>query len=420
MRDKRRGIFSAGILANIAVVGFGILLYFAFLNFSGLRAAFDRLLSILSPFLLGAVIAFLLDIPTRFFERKLFSRLRRKRVLSILAAYMSTLLVLALLLWLIIPQVIESIVTLLGNANAYLANLNGLMDWIGQQFALEPDSIDQFLLSYEDLLNQILAMARGLLPNVIDISMRVGSGIVSILTAVIASIYMLSGKEQLLHQCRRGLYALAPPRAADTAVRIKKLSLSVFTNFISGKLLDSACIGIICFVLMSLIDWLFIDMPFTLLISVIVGVTNIIPFFGPFIGAIPSAMILLIVNPMSALWFTVMIIVLQQFDGNILGPKILGGSTGLSALWVLVAIITGGGLFGFMGMLAGVPVVAVLHTLFSELINAKLRARGLGASGGDMLPPDGESGKPLIFTPKPEDLEMHESIGDRENEEARR
>ncbi|MDR1059929.1 MAG: AI-2E family transporter [Clostridiales bacterium] len=419
MKNKRRGIFSARILANIAVVGFGILLYFAFLHISGLKAAFDRLLGILSPFLLGTVIAFLLGIPTRFFERKLFSRLRHKRVLSILAAYMSTLIVLALLLWLILPQVIESIVTLLGNAGSYLDNLNELMDWIGRQFAIEADSVDQFLLSYEDLLNQILAMARDLLPNILNISMRIGSGIVSILTAVIASIYMLSGKEQLLHQCRRGLYALCPPRAADIVVRIQKLSLSVFTNFISGKLLDSACIGIICFVLMSLMDWLFIDMPFTLLISVIVGVTNIIPFFGPFIGAIPSAMILLIVNPMSALWFTVMIIVLQQFDGNILGPKILGSSTGLSALWVLAAIIVGGGLFGFIGMLAGVPVVAVLHTLFSELIDTRLRARGLGAKDGDMVP-DGENGKPLIFSPDAKDLEPHESIGERDNEEARR
>jgi predicted PurR-regulated permease PerM len=380
MKKKRGGFFTQNVLSNLVVVCFGVLLYFALTNFGALRDAAGRLLAIISPFVIGALIAFLLDIPMRFFERRLYSGLRHRRTFAILTTYVSAIVLLVLLFWLVVPQLVESTISLLGNANLYLANLNELMDWIGKQFNLEPESVDQFLLSYEDLVKQLFEMVRGILPDILNFSMRVGSGLVSILTALIASVYMLAGKEKLFLQCRRGLYAFAPRRGADATARVFRLSAGVFSGFISGKLLDSAIIGLICFVCMSLINGFFIEMPFIPLISVIVAVTNVIPFFGPFIGAIPSAMILLMVNPMSALWFAVFIIVLQQFDGNFLGPKILGDSTGLPALWVLIAIVVGGGLFGFPGMIMGVPAVAVLHTLFSELINTRLRGAG-GADG---------------------------------------
>ena len=155
----------------------------------------------------------------------------------------------------------------------------------------------------------------------------------------------------------------------------------MFSGFIIGKIIDSAIIGVICFVGMSLLG-----MPFTLLISMIVGVTNVIPFFGPFIGAIPSIMILLMASPIDAIKFAIFVLALQQFDGNILGPKILGDSTGLSAIWVLVAIIVGGGLFGFAGMVVGVPTFAVLYSLTSDFLADRLKAKGITANGEPLKP----------------------------------
>ena len=376
MKRRRNRIFTKQTISYLTVTCFGVLLYFSLTNLASIVSFLGRLLSIASPFIFGAVIAFLLDMPRRFFEEKVFYKVKAKRVLAILASYTSALVSIVLLFWIVVPQIIESARSLLGNFNLYLFNLNEFIDYFGQQFNIDPENIDQFRLSYEDIINQLLTIVSQLLPDILNISMKIGSGLISTLTAFIASVYILASKEKLFRQCRRALYAFTPKQAADEMIRILNLSVKVFSNFIGGKILDSAIIGVICFVGLTLINAIVIEIPFIPLITVIVAVTNIIPFFGPFIGAIPSAMIILMVNPVSALWFTGFIIVLQQFDGNILGPRILGDSTGLPPLWVLVAIIVGGGLFGFMGMVAGVPAIAIIHTLFQELLNNKLRTAG--------------------------------------------
>ena len=384
MKNNRRIIFNKRTISNIVVICAGVLLYLGLSNFGAVRSAIGHFFSILSPFVVGLAIAYLLNLPTRFFERHLFAKLRGKRALSILCTYVLAFLVLALLLGMILPQVVESVSTLLRNVTLYLNNLNQLVTNIGARFDISEEILASFLLNYNDLIKQIMAFVRDMLPNLLGYTMRLGSGIVAALTALIASVYFLVGKEKLLMQCRRVLYALLPQQKAGEVVRVGRLSNNVFSGFISGKLLDSAIIGVICFIFMSLcniVASLFgissLQMPFTLLISVIIGVTNIIPFFGPFLGAIPAVMIMLMINPPSAIWFGLFIIVLQQFDGNILGPKILGDSTGLPAIWVLIAIIVGGGLFGFLGMLLGVPTAAVLYTLCSDFIEKRLKQKKL-------------------------------------------
>lgn len=384
MRDKGRGFFSKRMISSLAVVCFGVLLYMALSNFGAVTGAVGWFFSIFQPFVVGLCIAYLLNMPMRFFEDKLFKRFRKKRALAILTTYLLAVLVLAVLIGLILPQLFDSVARLLSSVGLYLSNLNSLVSSIGQRFDIAPESIDTFLLSYNDIVNSLVGMLRSALPDILNVGMRIGSGLIGALTALIASIYMLFGKEKLLRQSRRVLYAVVPQKTANETMRIGKMANGVFSGFIGGKLLDSLIIGIICFVFMSVMNILYsilgveaIRMPYAPLISVIIGVTNIIPFFGPFIGAIPSVMILLMVNPWSGLWFTVFIIVLQQFDGNVLGPKILGDSTGLPAMWVLIAIIVGGGLFGFTGMLLGVPTTAVLYTLASDLIEGRLRRNGL-------------------------------------------
>ena len=252
---------------------------------------------------------------------------------------------------------------LAANVPAYLRNLNDLLDFLIDKFHVDKEIVSQLGMTYKEIVQTLTAAVTAAAPQLLNFSMALGNGVVTGLTALISSIYMLAGKDKLIFQLKKVVYALMPTPRARRFLSVCDHANRVFAGFINGKLIDSAIIGVLCFVCMSLLR-----MPLALLISTVVGVTNVIPFFGP------------------ALWFGILIILLQQFDGNILGPKILGDSTGLSAIWVLVAIIVGGGLFGFAGMLLGVPAFAVLYSLSSDFIAARLAARGVDAAGEPARP----------------------------------
>ena len=204
----------------------------------------------------------------------------------------------------------------------------------------------------------------------------VASNFVAIFTSIAASIYMLADKDHLLHQLRTLAHAFLPEKAADNTLRICHYANVNFTGFFVGKIIDSAIIGVITFVAMTILR-----LDFALLISVFIGITNIIPVFGPFIGAIPSIFILLLIDPIQAVIFCVLILVIQQLDGNFIGPKILGSSVGISALWILFSIVVGGDLFGLVGMVVGVPVFATLYGLAQEFVHYTLDKRGLDSEG---------------------------------------
>lgn len=376
MNQNNRWKPNPNFFSNLAVVIIGISFYLAMSNLDLVRQAINGVLGVLSPFVGGFVIAYLLDGPVRFFEEK-FSM---KRGLSIAVSYLLAVVLFGVLLSFVLPQVVQSVMVLADNLNSYLSSLNAFVASVSTRFELDEEMIEGMMLSYTDLMKQATELLRTFMPELLNYSMAVGSGLVSALTAFIASVYMLMGKQRLLGQMRKVIYAFLPLKKARRMLAVCSNANRVFNGFIYGKLIDSAIIGALCFILMSLFK-----MPFALLISVVVGVTNVIPFFGPFIGAIPSVMILLMVDPIVALEFGVLILALQQFDGNILGPKILGDSTGLSAIWVLVAIIVGGGLFGFVGMVIGVPTFAVLYSLTSDLLARRLKAKGIDKNG-DPLP----------------------------------
>lgn len=365
---------------NLAIVLIGISFYLAMSNLNLVMGTVQGFLKIISPFIGGAVVAYLLDGPVRFFEKKL----HMKRGWAVALALVLSVVVIALLISSVIPQLVQSIVLLANNATGYMESLNNFAQDMVVRFDLDEELMSSLLMSYNDIVLQITTVVKQILPQVLNYGLAFGSGLVSALTAIIASVYMLLGKNKLLSQLRKVVYAFVPLPRAQRVMAISSQANRVFTGFINGKLLDSAIIGVICFVVISIAK-----IEFPLLISVIIGVTNVIPFFGPFIGAIPCIMILLMVNPLQALEFAIFIIILQQFDGNILGPKILGDSTGLSAMWVLIAIITCGGLFGFTGMLIGVPLVAMLYSLASDVLAARLKAKNIDGEGNPLptMPP---------------------------------
>lgn len=377
MEQKRKWlVLDARTVSNLTVVLLGIAFFFLVNRFDLVRGKIAMVLDVLSPFIVGFVIAYLLNSPVRYFEEKVYRNVRHRRGLSIVTVFALAVVLLAILLNLILPQVAQSIWELVGNMRGYLDNFNALVQSLIDTFHIEGEGITDLAVTYQDIMNRAAKLATDALPQIFDFGVAVGNGVVAAVTALISSIYMLAGKGRLLPQLKKIIYAAIPKAKADWLLRVCRQANGVFVGFINGKLIDSAIIGVLCFILN-----LVLKIDYAVLIAVIIGVTNIIPFFGPIIGAVPCIMILLIIDPWAALRFGVLVIALQQFDGNILGPKILGDSTGLSALWVLVSIVVGGGLFGFPGMLLGVPTFAVLYALTREWVNHRLERKGLDANG---------------------------------------
>ena len=385
MKKHFRWLANSHTLSNLFVVFAGITFYLFWANCTAIFHHLNGLSKILRPFIIGFAVAYLLNIPVRYMEEKVFAKFRAKRGLSILTVYAIALACLGVLLGAVIPQVIQSVVDLVNNTELYLKNLNGLMLWIKDKFGIDQAELEPLFLSYKGLISNAVSMLTNALPQVLNFGVALGSGLVTTLTALIASIYMLSSKHSLISQLKRIIYAILPKPRADEMLRVSRHANDIFSGFVGGKIIDSVIIGILCFIGMNLFG-----MEYALLISIVVGVTNVIPFFGPFIGAVPSVMILLIVDPRDAIYFAIFVLALQQFDGNILGPKILGDSTGLSAIWVLVAIIVGGGLFGFTGMLLGVPTFAVIYSLTKEWVTKRLHQKGLDENGNIIPPPEPE------------------------------
>lgn len=360
--------------------------------FSSITGVLAAAVNTLSSFVWGFVIAFLLN-PVMLWIEKLMKKLLEKkkphpkfcRFISTFVAIIFGIAVISALIAIIVPQVLESIMTIFSNAQNYI---NNIYNWINTTLAEYPDVANYLNDQLDSIENTILTAVNSLIPKVGDWAVKLKDGAVGFAVGLkdfvigfIVAVYLLLDKEKFIAQAKKLITAVFPERVAYEIKRIStKINISL-NGFITGKILDSFIIGMICFVLMTIFK-----MEFPVLISTIIGVTNIIPFFGPFIGAIPSALLLLISEPSQTLPFIVMIFALQQFDGNILGPHILGDSTGLPAFWVMFAIFLGGGLFGFAGMILGVPIFAVIFALIQEIIESLLAKKGLPTDTDAYLP----------------------------------
>ena len=337
------------------VVGACIALYLTLNNLGYFLGKIGVFIGIVSPFAGGIVIAYVLDPMVKFFYTKLFKEKKKTRGFAILLAYLVAILLLVLLAWLVIPQIVDSIAMLFTNFPSYIQSVQDMLGMIQERFGVDLSSATKVLDDSEAMVKEIYSMASAAMPQIVASIGSVASNFVAIFTSIAASIYMLADKEHLLHQLRTLAHAFLPEKAAENTLRI---------------------IGVITFVAMAILR-----LDFALLISVFIGITNIIPVFGPFIGAIPSIFILLLVDPIQAVIFGVLILVIQQLDGNFIGPKILGSSIGISALWILFSIVVGGDLFGLVGMVVGVPLFATFYGLAREFVHYMLDKRGLDSEG---------------------------------------
>lgn len=368
------------------VAGIGILAaYFILINLKRVSGILGSVSGILRPFIIAAIFAYIVNGPMMFFER-LFGRLTDKkkprpvlkRVLAIIAAWVASLAVLVLFFVIIVPDVKISITTLINNLPSYFESLKAFIVALAEKYQLDISYLNSFMnfqVTADGIMEIIDKYSDALIPqlaNIANISVQIGSFIADVIIAIIISVYLLFSKETLIAQLKKVLYALFNRKLADVSVRVARETHRTFSGFINGKLLDSLIIGILCFIGMSILKF-----EYALLISFIVGVTNVIPFFGPMFGAIPSVLLLLMIDPWHALWFAVFIFALQQLDGNVIGPKILGDSTGLPALWVMFAILVGGALWGVAGMFVGVPLFAVIYRFSKEILENLLKKKNM-------------------------------------------
>ena len=378
-----------GVMAFL-VVAASILFYMALNYMPVLGNSLRKLSRILNPFIWGLVFTYLLAPLMRSLEKNCFYPLGKKlhkandhrarrfgRGLAVLVSIIVLIAVLTALVYMILPQLYSSIETIVTNSPAYLENLGVWVDQTLKDFPAVADFFESRLQELNTNLGSDLFgwVQTNVLPQLGSFVTNVTSGVYSVVRAVynlvigiIVSVYLLNGLEHYGAAFKRVLYSLFNIESAEKLLEGIRFTDRTFMGFINGKLLDSAIIGLICYIVCAILN-----MPYTLLVSVIIGITNIIPFFGPLIGAIPSAFIILMVDPLKCLIFIIFIILLQQVDGNFIGPRILGNSVGISGFWVMFSIILGAGLFGFWGMLLGVPVFVVIYTLLNGAIERKLR-----------------------------------------------
>ncbi|MBQ9987427.1 MAG: AI-2E family transporter [Erysipelotrichales bacterium] len=357
----------------IAIISIGF--YFFLKRFDIVKEFLDKLGGILTPFVMGFAFAFLLRSPMRFIKHTLLKNLpvkeETKHFLAVVGAMIFGAICVTIFFLLLVPQLYDSVMTLYSNVRLYIDNFNHIMVDVMEKLNLDSALVIEYVQKYipdaEKLSEIAFNTLSSLIPNVVTATINVASLTLNTLIALIVTVYFLLDIEGFKYQTKRAIYAFFENETAAYLVSVGRMSARIFNDFISGKIIDSIIIGILCYIGMTLFK-----MPYSLLISVIVGVTNVIPFFGPFIGAIPGAFIVLVSSPNQAIWFVLFILALQQFDGNILGPRILGDSIGLPAVWIMFAILISGGLFGLSGMLIGVPTFSVIYFLVKEKIDNNL------------------------------------------------
>ena len=385
--SKIREHFRQGMTLFIVIISC-IVCYFAFLRFDAIARIIGKVVDILKPIIYGLVIAYLLNPIMKkleyWFEKlfrkqikneKVFEKL--SRTVGIVGSLVCAFLIVFALLNMLIPELYKSIMGLVNSFPELIEDGIERLNKLQHTDLATNEMVRNVLVQAGEALENwvetdLLSRSNEIMSNVTAGVFGVFGEVLDFVIGICAAVYLLSNKEVFLGQSRKIIYALLPVKKANIVLHICRKSNETFGGFIIGKIIDSVIIGILCFIGVSILK-----MPYVVLVSVFVGVTNVIPYFGPFIGAIPCAVLILLVDPLKGLYFVIFIFLLQQLDGNVIGPKILGDSTGLSAFWVLFSILLFGGLFGVAGMIIGVPTFAMIYYIIKLYISQRLEDKKL-------------------------------------------
>ena len=377
-------------MRNIFLVVAGcIVLYWALHETERMASVFTTVWTLFSPFIIGAAVAFVLNVPMRAIERGLkgIKKDGARRAVAILLTVLAIILVLTGVVYLVIPQVVATVESLVAEIPAFinrvidfgrswLAKNPELMEWLYEYTDFGPTDwtalLNQILTEFGDkvagLLNQLTSVVEKAFSTLISF----GAGVFNAILSLVFALYCLARKEILARQGRRLLYAFFPEKFCDETVRILRMTNSTFSNFISGQCLEAVILGVMFVISMSIFG-----MPYMPLVSVIICITALVPIVGAFVGCGLGAFFILVDDPLMALWFVVMFLVLQQIEGNLIYPRVVGTSIGLPGMWVLVAVAVGGDLMGVGGMLLMIPVASVLYALLGEITDCRLALKGI-------------------------------------------
>ena len=384
MKKPQNRPYILGMLAGFGAISLSVIFFFILYRAQALGDVVDQIMEILMPFVYGGVIAYLLcpicNKYSGFFTRILPVKAKKwAEPIALTLSLLTGLLVVYVLIIMMVPQLVDSIVSIW---NSLPGEVEDLFNWFRENYgdSEELQAILAYLnTSYDTIYATIDSWAETtLVPYISNIVSGVGMGVMKVLNfvmdfviGIIAALYMLANRKLFKRQGALIIRSALKPRWAELVIEEIKYVDKMFGGFIEGKIVDSLIIGVLCYIGCSILKF-----PNTLLVSAIVGVTNVIPFFGPFIGAIPATLLILIESPIQALWFVIFVFLLQQLDVNVIGPMILGDATGVSSFWVLFSILLFGGMWGLVGMVVAVPLFAVIYDLIRRLVFRGLRKRG--------------------------------------------
>ena len=364
----------------ILLITYAVVLVAVIVKLDAVGGWLGGVLAAFQPLIAGLVIAFILDRPCNFFARQYAKLLpgragRAARPLAVVTAYLAVILFIAVLVALVVPELTHSIEMFIGNIGTYAANFQDLYDWVVAKLDLEQlaslDLSAGISDTLKDLLTGALDTLTNTLPHLVTMTSVVVSGVVTGVLALVFSIYMLSGAPRLTAQCRRLVKAYLPPRLSTPLLSVAHLTVDTFSKYVNGQLVEACILGGLCFAGMCVFRF-----DYAPLISVIIGVSALIPIAGAYLGAGVAVLLLVMIRPLEALWFLVFLVTLQQLEGNLIYPRVVGTTMGLPGIWVLAAVTVGGSLLGLAGMVVSVPIAAVLYTLLKNDLRARLSAQG--------------------------------------------
>ena len=364
----------------ILLITYAVVLVAVIVKLDAVGGWLGGVLAAFQPLIAGLVIAFILDRPCNFFarqyEKALSGRARRAaRPLAVVTAYLVVILFVAVLVALVVPELTHSIEMFIGNIGTYAANFQDLYDWVVAKLDLEQlaslDLSSGISDTLKDLLTGALDTLTNTLPHLVTMTSVVVSGVVTGVLALVFSIYMLSGAPRLTAQCRRLVKAYLPPQVSAPVLSVARLTVDTFSKYVNGQLVEACILGGLCFIGMCIFRF-----DYAPLISVIIGVSALIPIAGAYLGAGVAVLLLVMIRPMEAFWFLVFLVTLQQLEGNLIYPRVVGTTMGLPGIWVLAAVTVGGSLLGLAGMVVSVPIAAVAYTLLKNDLRSRLSAQG--------------------------------------------
>ncbi len=369
------------IKAAMLLVTFTVALIYIVFHLEQAGSFLSTLFSLFSPFLLGIAVAFVLNVLLKLFEDRIFGFLKRKnskiwqkcgRGICVLLSFIMVFLILGGIIFFVVPELANSIQILTAAIPSYVVTFTNWLNEVLTKFDLDQLKETVMQIDWTSFLTQASQVTTDLVGSVATATMGVASGVLTFVMSLIFAVYMLFSKEKLIKNLKRVLYAFLPPKRAQKVISVGSLASNIFSGFVTGQVTEALILGCLCYLGMSIIR-----LPYALLISVIVSLTSLIPILGAYLGGAIGAFILLIIDPLYCLWFLIFLVILQQVEGNLIYPRVVGTSIGLPGIWVLLAILVCGNLWGIPGILMGVPLFSVVYTLLRTATRDFLQKKGI-------------------------------------------